>query len=690
MNRWTVLIATLLFVFAMSCSGGSGNTPVVPDASSGTNLTGNSAVTESNTSNYLWGYYTINVDVENQVVESVMDRTAMFNANVVSFLNGNPAALAFNIIETPIGPDYIDVDIDVTITHPLPGLPQYDGYDVRGIFIGDGSGSVDGGLATADIGTDQRMLPDPDDGTGAPDGYTRWFNASEFNGGLDVLQFVDGIFASKSYTGTSEVNAYKYFADGLGANDDEFDFLINTADNGVFSSGSANTRNYYIRFEGFPGPVNYDYAVVASWKGEDPGDHPANTEEAVAISVTQTPHIFFDGVDSGGDIILDFDLFGWGGQPSSIIVESNVLAGPAVFDPGTIATGGGSNYSTYHVEVPSTSVTSNYGNDYWVICKYDNFDYSNEFAVPNDASSDTLTAYFRYDLYVATESPCAAVEVTGTDTPVVSAAALTGIEIYGTGFLGAGSATTADVSYVHPVDGTVVATNVAVIDDTTITCDADFTGWSTNDAGVDIEVTNDCGELGVGEDLVEFFLPTAYPTTPNESTYDSGYETDPGTRTNCPFQDDGYYAGAPIGFTFSYGTTNYTTANLSYNGILMLNGTFGCCTPGCTSSYLDIFGLGEDLNTAAGGVMAYQTKDVNGVQCFIQEFENVPSWFNSGSNTYQNILFDEPFSQYDKFATNVLLHFDFFNDLWYRHNNVSFCAYASGVPDNTLYEWPGI
>ncbi|HEX9745625.1 MAG TPA: hypothetical protein VGB30_09380 [bacterium] len=398
MNRWTALFAIVIVFFAISCSSG-GNTPVIPD-NTGTNLTGNSAVetTGSDQGNYLWGYYSVYIDVENQTVEYVAKRTTMFNANVVTFLNGNPAALQFDINDTPVGPDYIDVDIDVTIVHPIPGLTQYNGYDVMGVFIGDGSGSVNG-LATPANGTDQYLFN--------ADGYTRWFNPSEFGGELPLMSFTDGIFASKEYSGSSVVNPYKYFADGLGASDDLWSFLTSTSDNGVFASGSSNTRNYLLRFPNSAG-VLYDYTVVASWQGEDPADHPANTTEAVAISTTQTPDVFYvpDGSDQGGSLILDIDVFGWEIQPTSLAIESTVFSGQQEFDAGTVVTGGNDQFSTYHVEIAEDgSTTSNYGNEFWVILKYDGYDYTNEFGVSNSASAP-LAGYFRSDMEVLTEQPC--------------------------------------------------------------------------------------------------------------------------------------------------------------------------------------------------------------------------------------------------------------------------------------------
>jgi hypothetical protein len=196
---------------------------------------------------HLWGYYDVYIDVPTQTVDAILNRDAMFTANVVNFINGKPANLSFHINDTPVTAEYVDVDIDVTINHPFPGLTQYNGYDVRGIFMGDGSASLEYNpdLIYPVPGFDQLMLADPDDGFGGPDGYTRWFNITEFStGGMPLFQYTKGKMASPGFAGTSTLNPYRYYADGLGTTDDLWTWMSAHADqHGVFASGASNTRN---------------------------------------------------------------------------------------------------------------------------------------------------------------------------------------------------------------------------------------------------------------------------------------------------------------------------------------------------------------------------------------------------------------------------------------------------------------
>ncbi len=399
MARWANLIAVIAVaaLVAIGCADGGGGNPLTP--SSNHELKSESSHTGP-THTQLWGYYDVYLDIENRTVEIIPNRRVMYAVNVVRFINEPPTNLGFQIHDIVQGSNYVDIDIDITITHPFPGMPQFNGYDVRGVFIGDGSSTLDynNSLAYPVFGTDQYMLDDPLNGDGGgPDGYTRWYNPVEFTT-EGMFGYTPGALQSQNFDGNATLCPYRYFADGLGANDDVWEFLTSTANNGVFTSGAVNSRNYYLRFPATKG-VQYGYAIVADWEGPDV--HPSNAAEAVACKVIDSSDIFYiDPATYGGNLILDISLFGWDYQPSTIYIESTVLSNVVSFDPSTIATGGGDHYSTYHVEIPADNITMTEGNEYWVIAEYEEFDYSNIIGVPNEAESDYLSAFFRYDLSV--------------------------------------------------------------------------------------------------------------------------------------------------------------------------------------------------------------------------------------------------------------------------------------------------
>jgi len=412
MHRWTALsMMVLVIATVIGCSGGGGG-PVTPAAEPAiTNPTDHTGQSQT----HLWGYYDLYFDFESQTVEAVPNREMMFAANVVQFLNSNPASLQFKIWGTPTGVGYVDVDIDVKITHPFPGMSQYNGYDVRGIFIGNGSKVMkyNADLKYAAYGATDQVMYDYDlatgdpyaELTGMPDGYSRWWNPPEFKT-PGLFGYTPGRVATPGYTGKATLNPYKYFADTLTPSAGLWGFLTSTAKKGVFSTGMTNARNYYLRFP-TPAPgVKYNYAVVANWINAT--THPANAPEALACKADVTPDIWYvDPANKGGKLILDVSLFDWdsevGGsgymEDYTIWVESTVLTAAYKLNTTEMTpTGGGATYSTYHVEIESNNVTGRENQQFWVVAECADENYVT--GVPNTAGSDKLAACFRYDLYV--------------------------------------------------------------------------------------------------------------------------------------------------------------------------------------------------------------------------------------------------------------------------------------------------
>jgi len=397
MTRMPVIaVLVIAALVAFGCSEGSGGNPVTPGSDQ--SLTAGVSREANQSQTYLWGYYQLFFDFDAGEVEAVVDRSAMFALNVVTFLNNKPATLGFNFNTIGVTPDFVDVDLDVSITHPIPSAPKLNGYDVRGVLICEGSRimAYNPELRCPILGVDQYMMN--------ADGYTRWFNLPEFTH-PGIFGYTEGIYATKSLLfGDATVNPYKYFADGIGLGDEAFQFLIdNSASHGVFSSGATNSRNYLIRFPRPVPGIKYGYSVVANWISGT--THPANAPEAVGCHVDITDNIYYiSPIQWGGRLILDLSLFDWWAQPADIYLESTVLATVYHFDAMDMTPiGGGDQYSTYHVEIPADNVTSTAGNEFWIIAEFPPYDYTNPFGVPNAADTDTLAAFFRYDLYVSEE-----------------------------------------------------------------------------------------------------------------------------------------------------------------------------------------------------------------------------------------------------------------------------------------------
>ena len=413
MNRFIAFAWMWIVVLILAgCAGGKGNSPIVPQ------LKNQAVQTESHglgSHEVLWGYYDIYIDPATQTAKVVPNRDVDFTVNVVKFLNGATAALAIKVNGLNITSDNVDVDLDLTITHPFPGKPQFNGYDVRGIFLGDGSKtmSYNPKLKYAGHGgMDQEMYdfgqvandPHPQ-GIGMPDGYTRWWNPTEFTS-QTIFGYVPGSLGTKGYIPTATLNPYKYFAEGLGVSGDLWTFLTTVSGNGVFPSGTQCTRNYYIRFPKALG-LKFEYAIAADWKGIDPSDQPANAVEATGLSVTVAPDIYYvDSTNKGGDLILDGSFQrAWGKAPSTVWIESTVLNAPQQLTGNQmIPVGGGSTWSTYHIDIPADNITGNSStqiDEFWVIPEYDAYDYTNPLNIPNSCGANKLAAFFRYGLYVS-------------------------------------------------------------------------------------------------------------------------------------------------------------------------------------------------------------------------------------------------------------------------------------------------
>ncbi len=545
MNRHAVMMLVAVFLLPVALSCAQAGNPVSP-ATAYESSTSQTKPAQAQT--HLWGYYDVYIDIENQTAEAALNRSAMFTANVVTFVNKPPTNLAFKIHGTPVAADRVDVDLDVFIQHPFPGMDQYNGYDVRGIFMGDGSAMMAYGsnLRYAEHGTDQVMY-DYDDKVsypytdpyghklvGMPDGYTRWFNLSEFSmGGMSLFQYTPGKFAAKGFAGTATLNPYKYFADGLEADDDLWTWLAANPDkHGVFSAGSTNVRNYYLRFPNSKG-VKYGYAIIANWEGTDPASHPSNTPETVAYSVDITPDIYsYQECGSGGDLILDINLFGWQGMPSAIYIESTVLSSVHELTPDEMIPIGGDGYSSaYHVEIPADGIQDPDDNEFWVIAEYDGFDYTNEYGVPNLAADQPLAAFDRFDLYVQTGWPsmgCPEVVVTDIDGMAGKMGGVElakqgetyeNVEIWGDGFWHVGAV--AELRK-HDDAGQVVAASDMVVDDWKIECT--FAIPETLPTGLyDVYVQNCCENEGLGENLVQVVPP--YDIIPWDQGPNGEFET---------------------------------------------------------------------------------------------------------------------------------------------------------------------
>jgi hypothetical protein len=338
--RYVIFVAIIMALVSFGCSRGAGiqTNPTTPGAQ-------NSEVTSSD-SHQLWGLWQVTADPAAGTLDIVPLRTTAMHVNVVPILEP-PAGMKLKIANLKF--TGLVCDVDVTLVHPFPGLSQYIGFDVAGVFISKGTaaGFGDPDLMMAGSG-ETRMLN--------PDGYTRWWNPSEFSvAGQPILRYKDGMLGNKNSTSNFNctLNGYKLFGDSLAKDDD---LLSLTPSNRVpFLNGSANTRHYTIDFNG---GVVFNYAVDANWEPIE-GTPPftpdeyvpeANRPEAWAVSITELENsLWNDGATMGGDLSLQIDVWDhFNAGLNTVKVES-----PGNFDAiiATTPIGGGEGYSTYQVDI---------------------------------------------------------------------------------------------------------------------------------------------------------------------------------------------------------------------------------------------------------------------------------------------------------------------------------------------------
>ncbi len=415
--RWFNLIPFMgmMLVLTISCSG-STTQPVTPDSTSDPTITGNSTVQAGPGSGCLWGVWEVYINPETETVDAVPLRRASFSGNFEHVIPNS--MILFENIE--INEDTGEVEIDIGLEHTFPALKKYTGFDVMGVFMGDGNDVYPGDptLSIPGVG-DQRLLNS--------DGHTRWFNANEFKG-VDELPpmfgYNPGKYGTPGYKPTSDLNAYKFYTDGLDLDEDEFQFLIaNADDRGMFTEGSLVWRHFSLIFPDLPstGKANFHYAVIGHWEPNkhDPGppvevpeDFPpeANVEEAVVCDIQDSSIVWNDGGDYGGIVSLDISPWDWSATFSGVMNEYNILiysdawTGAYEVDMAN-PTGGGDHYSTYHAEIAVENPYDCTGLlPVWVECRYPEFDYTNKFGFKNDADGP-LSSYFLVDVGIQCEKP---------------------------------------------------------------------------------------------------------------------------------------------------------------------------------------------------------------------------------------------------------------------------------------------
>ncbi len=317
MARFFSIPAILVLILILSGCAGSDIQPVIPPSDEAI-LTHSS--NEALNSHSLWGYWQCALDNETHKIAAVPARTALLHINAAGPLN---STLGMSVTIDPGESDFPNglFVLTVDLTHPFADSDNLTGFDVRGIMV------TTAGLTAGDL-----PLPGENDPKILnADGYTRWWNPTEFPV-PGLLGYTPGIFGKDPPTGTplvSAINPYMQFADGLyySYSVKHLTFIMPTSSNGrgVFRSGATNSRLYRIQFPVGPtGPkVYFNYAVDASWAKPSndppsiPNDFPlnANGDEAFYLEVLSASSTLWaaGGPQAGGELVLEIECWDWQG-----------------------------------------------------------------------------------------------------------------------------------------------------------------------------------------------------------------------------------------------------------------------------------------------------------------------------------------------------------------------------------------
>jgi hypothetical protein len=296
------------------------------------------------------GLYRISIDPSGADTSVIPLRAASWHLNALKFLEPPQGGSLISLSNISVAGH--QVELDVTIQHPFPGMDHYVGFDVKGIVVGQGdiTDSVDGSRIWGGGPNGLRVMN--------ADGWTRWWNPTEFPYNGTVFSYKDSQYATQSSTGllNSTLCGYRVFASVLEKDDPITKLLSVPIDhpNGraTFHASESATRHYRIVFPGDVGSgPNYvfNYAVDACHGFPDgyvpgepievPDDFPpdANQLEPFILDVNtqiNTLYLLPQGC-MGGELEFTIRLSDWqalmSGTAVSQQVESVEITSPTLF-----------------------------------------------------------------------------------------------------------------------------------------------------------------------------------------------------------------------------------------------------------------------------------------------------------------------------------------------------------------------
>jgi len=242
-----LLLPLLVIIFLCGCATGPLDA-VTPGSSIDVDLSTQAYQAPDGPYN-LWGEWTLFIDESHTSAQMVPVRGARLHLNALKFLE-TQCGDCVEITKLENNGDST-IDLTVRIKHPWPGVPQYTGFDVKGIIMFNGSHAVPNQLYLPHYPTDYvlswRLMGDPE--LLNADGFTqRWCPALETGGNPPMLSYWKGKYASG--TPTANINGFLNF--------------YSIEERHIFEHDASVERTYHIFLP--PGPLIAGYAVDACWE----------------------------------------------------------------------------------------------------------------------------------------------------------------------------------------------------------------------------------------------------------------------------------------------------------------------------------------------------------------------------------------------------------------------------------------
>jgi len=234
-----LIIFQLVLVHIVGCSG---TDPVVPGQPGVPIPADNSQYTE-NSSRYIWGLWDVVIDTNNLSVEITPLRAAGMHINANKLLEDAPCSSCIGISNVQIiSPN--EISVDLSLTHPFPGLLKLSAFDVRGIFITESDYIFPSSGRAVALGDDVPRLLNAN-------GYTQLFNPTEFpeNSPLPpILKYWPGKYIHEGAF-TATLNPFMAFSQ--------------TNPRRVFAAGTIETKTVQIYKPS--DVIEFGYVVDGSW-----------------------------------------------------------------------------------------------------------------------------------------------------------------------------------------------------------------------------------------------------------------------------------------------------------------------------------------------------------------------------------------------------------------------------------------